>query len=33
MSFIYDCNQQLVKRHKGTVAVDQLKQYLAKCHE
>lgn len=33
MSFIYDCNQKLVKRHKGTVAVDQLKQYLAKCYE
>ncbi|WP_299102963.1 TlpA disulfide reductase family protein [uncultured Alistipes sp.] len=33
MSFIYDRHQKLVKRHKGTVAVDQLKQYLAKCHE
>lgn len=33
MSFIYDCNQKLVKRHKGTVAVYQLKQYLAKCNE
>lgn len=33
MSFIYDRHQKLVKRHKGTVAVDQLKQYLTKCHE
>ena len=33
MSFLYDRHQKLVKRHKGTVAVDQLKQYLTKCHE
>lgn len=33
MCFIYNRHQQLVKRLKGTVAVDQLKQYLAKCHE
>lgn len=31
--FIYDKHQQLVRRLKGTIAVDQLKLYLEKCHE